>query len=209
MLDQAPEPGANTAPEAEAQPLPPQEASLARLLARTIPIALAVVALVVGGLVFANSLPPTPLAADATVAGFESGAPAPDFTLRTPDGKLVSLVDFRGKPVVINFWATWCPPCRSEMPDMQQLSDERAGDLVILAVNMQEAPDPVRGFVEKYGLKFAIVLDTSGQVSQAYRVASLPTSVFVDREGKVSSSYTGALNRSAMAKRVDRSLGLD
>lgn len=209
MLDQTPDAGMQSAPEAEARPLPSQSAPLGRLLARSIPIALAVAALVVGGLIFANSLPPTPLAAGTGATGFETGAPAPDFTLQTPDGKLVSLADFRGKPVVVNFWATWCPPCRSEMPDMQLLSDERAGDLVIIAVNLQEAPDPVRGFVEKYGLRFPIVLDTSGQVSQAYRVGSLPTSVFVDREGNVSSSYTGALNRTAMAKRIDRSLGLD
>ena len=85
---------------------------------------------------------------------------------------------------------------------MQQVSDEHTGDLVVLAVNMQEAQEPVKTFVDRYGLKFPILLDVTGQVSQVYRVSSLPTSFFIDKNGKIASFNVGALNRSAMAKRL-------
>ncbi len=134
---------------------------------------------------------------------FTSGTPAPNFQLQTPEGQTVSLSDFRGKQVVLNFWATWCPPCRSEMPDMQQLYDERQSDLVVLAVDVQEAGAPVRRFTDQLGLSFPVVLDTNGEVTQSFGVQSLPTSFFIDREGRVAAFNMGALNKSAIAKKLD------
>jgi peroxiredoxin len=134
---------------------------------------------------------------------FTSGTPAPNFQLQTPEGQTVSLSDFRGKQVVLNFWATWCPPCRSEMPDMQQLYDERQDDLVVLAVDVQEAGAPVRRFTDQLGLSFPVVLDTGGEVTQSFGVQSLPTSFFIDREGRVAAFNMGALNKSAIAKKLD------
>ena len=134
---------------------------------------------------------------------FTSGTPAPDFTLQTVDGRMVSLSDFRGKAVVVNFWATWCPPCRSEMPDLQQTYSERADDVVVLAIDVQEAREPVRRFVEQYGLTFPILLDTNGDVTQSFGIQSLPTSFFIDREGRVAAFNMGALNKSAIAKKLE------
>lgn len=88
---------------------------------------------------------------------------------------------------------------------MEQLSRERGGELVVLAVNVQEAREPVRRFVEQYGLTFPIGLDTAGEVTQAFGVQSLPTTFFVDREGKVCAFNMGALNKSAMARKLDTS----
>ena len=114
------------------------------------------------------------------------GFPAPDFELKTLDGEPISLSDMRGKAVLINFWASWCPPCRSEMPAMQQIYEEYGPDeFVILAVNSthQDRLTDAESFVAERGLTFPILLDTQGQVSSTYQVRSLPTSFFVDRDG--------------------------
>ena len=136
---------------------------------------------------------------------FTAGTPAPNFTVQSLDGRAISLQDMRGKTVIVNFWATWCAPCRSEMPDMEQLSRERGDELVVLAVNVQEAKEPVRRFVEQYGLTFPIGFDTAGEVTQAFGVQSLPTTFFIDREGRVCAFNMGALNKSAMARKLDTS----
>ncbi len=103
----------------------------------------------------------------------------------------------------MNFWATWCPPCRSEMPDLEQIYAERKDELVVLAVNLQEAREPVQRFVDQYGLTFPIVMDTSGNVSQSFGVQSLPTTFFVDKEGRVAAFNMGPLNKSAIAKKLE------
>ena len=171
------------------------------------PILLGVVALGLAGKLFvesqasASSLPLSN--AVSSPYKFTAGTPAPEFDLQTPDGRRVSLSDFRGKAVVVNFWATWCPPCRSEMPDLEQIAQERKSDVVVLAVNVQEARDPVARFVQQYGLTFPILLDTSGDVTQAFGVQSLPTTFFVDGEGKVAAFNMGALNKSAIARKLE------
>lgn len=127
------------------------------------------------------------------------GEPAPAFILPDLDGNTVSLADLQGRPVLINFWASWCPPCRSEMPALQQVNEstERV-DLVILAVNLlsQDDIDDVRTFVDDLGLTFPILLDQDGAVSVAYRVGLLPTSVFVDSAGRVHLIQVGPMTRS-------------
>jgi peroxiredoxin len=125
------------------------------------------------------------------------GEPAPDFTLRTVDGQTVSLSDFRGKPVMVNFWATWCGPCQVEMPLFRQAYTDHAGELVVLAVDVQEAPEDVRGFVKRNDLTFPVVLDRDGLVSTLYRVRGLPTTFFVDRDGIVVEAHRGALTTRA------------
>ena len=151
---------------------------------------------------------PDPSAVRAnSIYRFTSGDPAPDFTVRTLDGQTLSLKDIKGQIVMVNFWATWCPPCRSEMPDMERLYQERKDDGVqILAVNLQEAPEPVSRFVEQYNLTFPIVMDTSGEMSQLFGVQSLPTSFFIDKEGKISGFHVGSLNKSAIERRIAQAL---
>lgn len=112
---------------------------------------------------------------------------APDFFLRTLDGQNHTLKQHRGKVVLINFWATWCPPCIREMPAMQRLYDRyRAQGLEIVAISLDQGnPDAVRVFVGKLNLSFPIVLDPEHEVKQAFQVRALPTSYLVDRQGRV------------------------
>lgn len=116
----------------------------------------------------------------------EPGRAAPDFMLRTLDGGTVRLSDLRGKIVVINFWASWCKPCREEMPELvRAYQSGRDGGLAVVAVDVQEADGPVRGFVEEFNMPFPVAFDRTGQVSTTYRVKELPTTIFVDRDGIV------------------------
>ncbi len=111
---------------------------------------------------------------------------APDFTLEDPSGSRVRLRDFRGKIVFLNFWATWCIPCRTEMPAMKRLYQDLYGKgLVVLAVNFQDDPEAVRAFREEFRLTFPMALDRTGTAAAAYRVRALPTGFILDREGRM------------------------
>ena len=128
---------------------------------------------------------------------------APDFTLLDLYGNPVSLSDFRGKTVVINFWATWCPPCRKEFPQLVQLSVRNADrGLVVLGVDLQEHPDIVRGFVDGFGASFPIVIDTTGDVAARYRLLGLPATFVVDREGVIRGQHVGELTEDILAKKL-------
>lgn len=113
---------------------------------------------------------------------------APDFTLSTFDDGERTLSELRGKVIVINFWATWCPPCRAEMPALQRAYDEHRGrGLEILAINttFQDSQSDAREFVNEFGLTFPILLDQAGDVSRGFELRAMPTTLFVDREGYV------------------------
>lgn len=132
---------------------------------------------------------------------------AADFTLSTPDGEEIRFADLRGKVVLLNFWATWCPPCKAEMPDLQSLYEEygEAQGFVVLGVDLQEDDATVGAFVEQYGLTFPVVLDLTGTVTQdLYHVRPLPTSMIVDREGFVRDVWNGQIVRAAMLARLQR-----
>ncbi|MDA8124943.1 MAG: TlpA disulfide reductase family protein [Deltaproteobacteria bacterium] len=124
------------------------------------------------------------LAASGKPIALKAGVAAPDFTLKTPQGKSLSLKSFRGKPVLLNFWATWCGPCVEEMPFFQQLAKEWADrGLVVLGVNEGDGASKVTGFMQRYGLTFPMVLDPDQEVSRLYSVRFMPTSVLVDKDG--------------------------
>ena len=120
--------------------------------------------------------------------------PAPDFTLVDKNGKNVTLSSLRGKVVLLNFWATWCPPCRAEMPSMEKLyqSLRSRTDFVMLAVDSQEPLSTVTPFLEKYGYSFPILLDTTGEVGSMYSVTGIPTSYLIDAQGRVLAGKVGA-----------------
>lgn len=147
-----------------------------------------------------SGLPTSP---DMAVPAPQAGHPAPALTLRTLDGSTVSLASLRGKTVLINFWATWCKPCRSEMPRLagwyRQL---RGSGLVVLGVDQQEDRTAVAAFTRKLHIPYPIVLDGSGDVSARYDVAFLPTSLLIDPEGVVSSVKQGILDQSYLTLHV-------
>ena len=129
---------------------------------------------------------------------FEIGSPAYNFTLNDISGNLVQLDDFAGRPVIINFWATWCIPCRDEMPELEAAFQANQDDgLVVLAVNQQEPRDTVSQFFEELDLTITAVLDTDGIVANLYNVANLlPTTVFITAEGNISAVHRGPLTQS-------------
>jgi thiol-disulfide isomerase/thioredoxin len=119
-------------------------------------------------------------------------APAPDFALPGLDGKTVRLGDLRGRVIFLNFWATWCPPCREEMPAMQALAaDLEKEGLVVLAVNYEESAEVAEAFVRETGLTLPVLLDGDGAVARRYRVPGLPASYFVDRRGALVGTVLG------------------
>jgi len=120
------------------------------------------------------------------------GRPAPAFRLPSLAGPAQGLTDYRGRPVVLNFWATWCEPCKKEMPALQAEAASRK-DLVILGIDNVEPAVRVKPFVERYGITFPILLDQDGTVIEQYRIVGMPTSFFVDRAGVIRASFEGAL----------------
>ncbi len=132
----------------------------------------------------------------------EVGQLAPDFTLPDLDGNMVSLRDYRGRVVIINFWATWCPPCRKEMPAFQQLHQEMGDRVVILAVDRAEPAKTVRKFFDKYGLTFTALLDQTDELTVRYQLTGIPESFFVDKNGIVRAKFIGAMTIDQMRKFV-------
>ena len=117
---------------------------------------------------------------------FQNRIPRENFVLTTLEGDERALADYHGKVVFLNFWATWCPPCREEMPSMQTLYDELSDDgLEIVAVNVLEAEETVSAFVEENGFTYPVMLDRDGRVSLRYSVRAYPTTYLLDRDGNV------------------------
>lgn len=128
---------------------------------------------------------------------------APDFALYDVDGQVVQLSDFKGeKPVFINFWATWCPPCRREMPAMQRLHEQQGDEVHILAVNYLESRAQVTAFLDEMQLDFPVLMDVRGDVNGRYGIWSYPTSLFVDRDGVVRGRFIGELTSEMMEEFV-------
>lgn len=141
---------------------------------------------------------------DTSHSGIRKGDLAPDFELPTLDGEVVRLSDYRGKRVMLNFWATWCPPCRAEMPDMQKFQDNN--DVQVLAVNLSEtesSPNNVPQFVDELNLSLTIPLDEESSISNEYRVVAYPTTYMIDSDGRIQSIVMGAMNYDFMVQQLE------
>ena len=137
--------------------------------------------------------------------GLAIGNMAPDFELTTLEGETAKLSDYRGQIVFINFWATWCPPCRAEMPDMEKLYQDM--DLEILAINLTESErdeEGVAAFVKDFGLTFPIPMDVNSEVADAYQVQAYPTSYMIDSSGRIQFVARGAMNYEHMLQEVQK-----
>ena len=136
---------------------------------------------------------PQSVAASAPVAGLAVGQPAPDFALLTPDGQTMQLSDFKGHPVLLNFWATWCGPCAIEMPALEQIYRKYQDQgLVVLGVNQGETGDRVAQYLKSNNLSFPSVLDTDTNIARQYRVTGYPTTWLVDADGMLRQVRRGA-----------------
>lgn len=185
------------------QPIPPL------LKTRWFWLALIGLALVMGSgwIVFSRTLVGDPASggeAGALEPAPIKGHPAPDFALSTLDGQTVRLSDFKGKPVLVNFWATWCGPCRAEFPDFQKAAVDNADTLVIIGINntTTDRKDQIPAFLDEFGVTYPIVLDETGDTAKAYNILGLPTSIFIDRNGTVNEIFTGPVNKAYIESKL-------
>ena len=160
--------------------------------------------------------PPSAQAPGETGAPQNSAAPeetvppkveAPDFTVENADGEAVKLSDYVGKPIVLNFWASWCSPCKSEMPEFNAAWEELEGEVQFLMVNMtdgsRETIDTAKEYVEGEGFTFPVLFDTNSEAAIAYGAYSLPTTYFIDAEGYLVARAVGAIDGETLQKGLD------
>ncbi|WP_374963783.1 redoxin domain-containing protein [Lysinibacillus sp. RS5] len=151
---------------------------------------------------------------DEQKIGLKNGDIPPDFTLTSLDGDEVTLSDLRGKKVVLNFWATWCPPCKAEMPHMQKYYEQYAKEdnVEIIAVNLtkdehdftvDEKIDTVMTFRDSFELTFPILLDQEREVSPQYNVMTIPTTYFIDSKGYIQRAISGPMDTDMLKSYVD------
>ncbi|MFC1968573.1 TlpA family protein disulfide reductase [Chloroflexota bacterium] len=135
--------------------------------------------------------------------GPQVGKLAPDFTFTDPDGKSVSLSSLRGRSVMLNFWATWCGPCRYEMPLIQDLAydkEKAEAGLILLTVNSGESADTVLKFMKENGFSFLVLLDIQKGITRSYNVRGIPTTFFIGRDGIISEIKIGAFMNETQLK---------
>lgn len=141
--------------------------------------------------------------------GLDFGNLPPDFELTTLDGEQLTLSDLKGKKVVLNFWATWCPPCKAEMPHMQNYYRNSAEEdnVEIVAVNLTDSENRgvkvVQEFIDSYGLTFKIPLDEKGEVGQAYQVFQIPTTYMLNTDGTISQIVKGPMDEATLKTLID------
>ena len=140
----------------------------------------------------------------------QAGFAAPDFTLKTPGGEEYTLSELKRNAVLVNLWATWCPPCRAEMPTIEKIYQEyKDQGLAVLAVDMtyQDDPAKVAPFVQKYGLTFPILLEETGNVGALYQLRSIPSSYFINRAGIIQEVVIGGpMSEALLRTRIEQIL---
>ncbi len=138
----------------------------------------------------------------------QEGDPAPDFTLTLLDGTKISLRDLRGQVVVLNFWASWCDPCRKEAPDLQKAWEMyKDKGVVFMGVSHKDAEDASRAFVQEFGLTYLNGIDPRGRISRAYGLTGVPETFVIDAEGRVAQFYWGEVQVDDLVQRLAEMTG--
>ncbi len=200
---------------ATAGPLPVRRRRSARSLSRDVGLPLLAIGLVVGAILVIERLRTGPgsgapqtdwvvnsgASSSIRLGNVGGGSPrlgtkAPDFRLPAPDGTVVELSQFAGRPVLVNFWATWCIPCRAETPDLIRLQKSWGTSVQLLGVDDQEMPADVTAFAKEFGTNYPLVLDSSGDVFNAYHIYGIPETFFIDSGGMLRDYRIGILTPS-------------
>lgn len=137
---------------------------------------------------------------EAPLAGYL----APDFTLTSTQGQTIHLKELQGQPIVLNFWATWCPPCRAEMPELEASSQQFQGVVTFLGIDQGEEAKTVTQFGQEFGISYPLLIDSNSQVNDLYGIRALPTTIFVDADGVVQEVYSGILNRAILQSKLEQ-----
>jgi len=162
-------------------------------------ITLAVMLIIAGiGLLFwqGNQSSSKNVAIAATRPAGQIGLPAPNFNLLSPTGESITLSDYEGQVVLVNMWATWCPPCKAELPDINAFYEVHKDEgFTVLAINIQEDEGTVDAFIQAKGFHFPVLLDIRGEVMNLYQAPGLPTTYIIDRNGVIQHIQTGAITK--------------
>lgn len=158
--------------------------------------------LITAGLPDRTSATALALPAEGRAVAAEAGALAPPVVLTSSDGQTISLDELRGQVVVLNFWATWCAPCRVEMPELQKVSEKLTEQVTVLGINTGEPADQVRAWGDRYGLTFPLLLDTEGTAARDYRLRGQPTTVIVAPDGVIHAILYGPVDAASMEQTI-------
>jgi peroxiredoxin len=166
-----------------------------------LPLLLISVGLIIIGLVTIKALTKENASSDYSVKPSSVNFPAPDLTLNDLDGRKVNLSDYRQNIVLINNWATWCPPCRAEMPTLVKYFNEHADQgFTLIGIEAGDPVEDVKSFVDRYGISFPVLLDPNNKSLIAFQNDSLPSSYVIDLDGNVILAWTGPINRDMLEK---------
>jgi len=137
----------------------------------------------------------------------EEKSKAPDFTVLDADGNLVKLSDYKGKPIVLNFWASWCPPCKGEMPEFNQVYQDVGHDITFMMVDLvdgqRETKEKGAQYVKDQGYSFPVYFDADQDAANTYGIMSIPTTVFIDKDGYIVTGAQGAIEAETLRKGID------
>ena len=141
--------------------------------------------------------------ADGSAEFAAIGYAAPDFQLTSLDNETLQLAQQQGKPIILNFWATWCGPCRAEMPALQRISAEFNSTALVIGVNQAEQATQVSNFATEFGITYPILLDLTNDINRLYRVRSLPTTYFIDSNGIIRDQIIGTASEAVLSSKLE------